>query len=244
MRMRLELMYELLNKDEKRIADRFIALKKEYGEKIRYEFQPVVDVQEGKHEIYGYEALLRTKEQETADFIREMKEAGRSYELEMITFYEGMMQFADRKPGGKLFINSLPHTILSEEEYKFISKFSMISCLDVVVENLEDEVFMDAAVLAKKKAALRKQVFEIALDDYGTGINSVRALKLFKPDIVKIDQSDGDTSRINTLEIMIDEIRGQQAKVLAEGVESWVEYETLRFLGVDYMQGYYLGKPE
>ena len=119
----------------------------------------------------------------------------------------------------------------------------------VVVENLEDDLLLDAAMLLKKKEKLRERGYAIALDDYGTGINSVRALKLFKPDIVKIDRSyvsgaARDSARLNTLEIMIDEIKGQGAAVLAEGVETWVEYETLRYLGVDFMQGFYLGLPE
>ena len=150
---------------------------------------------------------------------------------------------------GKLFVNSLPYQILSDAELSFLSKSRLVREKKVVVENLENDRMFDAAMLLKKKEVLCKHNYMIALDDYGTGINSVRALKLFKPDIVKIDKSyvtgaARDSARLNALEIMIDEIKSQDAWVLAEGVETWVEYETLRYLGVDFMQGYYLGAPQ
>ena len=240
--------YEFIFEANDRVGDRIDQVRAEFADKVYYEFQPVFDVREGKHEIFGYEALLRLKEQDTSAFLKQMKKEDRAHELELLTFSEALREFRERRLEGKLFINSIAHVILSDEEYDHIFRH-FFTPWDVVIESLEDEVFMNAAVLARKRDILRKRGFGIALDDYGTGINSVRALKLFKPDIVKIDQSyvrgfAENPAKSNALEIMIDEIRSQKGMVLAEGVETWSEYEALRFLGVDFMQGFYLGVPE
>ena len=235
--------------EEEKVQEWAEALSEEFSAKTDYLFQPIVDVRNGKHEIYGYEALLRTKEESPENFIKKMRLDGRNHDLELFSFYEGIVRFADRELDGKLFINSLPHQLLTDAEFDFLGNSPVVFNKRVVVENLEDDLMFDAAMLLKKKEKLRERGYMIALDDYGTGINSVRALKLFKPDIVKIDKSYvtgavRDSARMNALEIMIDEIKNQGAAVLAEGVETWVEYETLRYLGVDFMQGFYLGIPE
>lgn len=68
------------------------------------------------------------------------------------------------------------------------------------------------------------------------------------PDFVKIDMSivrgiDEDENRQVLFENLIAYSKERHIKVIAEGVETRSEMETLISLGADYMQGYYLGKP-
>ncbi|HAG69675.1 MAG TPA: hypothetical protein DCL38_06855 [Lachnospiraceae bacterium] len=244
--MRELISLEVLQDEVRRRAE---GLVNEFSGKTDYQFQPIVDVRDGRHEVYGYEALLRTKGEGPESFIKKLRKEGRGHDLELLSFYAGIVRFEERGLSGMVFINSLPHETLSLPELAYLEKRRTVYERRVIVENLEDDVLFDAAALLKKKERFENFGYRIALDDYGTGINSVRALKLFKPEIVKIDKSyvsgaNMDCGRSNSLEIMIDEIKSQGAMVLAEGVETWSEYETLRYMGVDFMQGFYLGGPE
>ena len=67
-------------------------------------------------------------------------------------------------------------------------------------------------------------------------------------DITKIDRYfiSGclkDKTHKNLLEIVVDDVKQHGSQVLAEGVETKQEYDFLRYLHVDYMQGFYLGMP-
>jgi len=88
----------------------------------------------------------------------------------------------------------------------------------------------------------------IALDDFGSGYTSFRQLQALPIDYVKIDGvfirdlTDNADSRL-FVKTMLDFIRGFGLKSVAEYVENGEIAKMLMELGVDYLQGYYLGKP-
>jgi len=88
----------------------------------------------------------------------------------------------------------------------------------------------------------------IALDDFGSGYTSFRQLKALSIDYVKIDGSfirdltDNVDSRF-FVKTLLDFTRGFGLKSVAEFVESGEIAKMLMELGVDYLQGYYFGKP-
>lgn len=88
----------------------------------------------------------------------------------------------------------------------------------------------------------------LALDDFGSGYNGDAVVLSVTPDFVKIDMSinrgiDEDENRQVLFENLIAYFKERHIKVIAEGIETRSEMKTLIFLGADYMQGYYLGKP-
>ncbi|WP_439510356.1 ammonium transporter [Marinimicrobium koreense] len=88
-----------------------------------------------------------------------------------------------------------------------------------------------------------------ALDDFGSGVSSFGYLKNLPVDFIKIDGSFvKDICRDSTARVMVGSINniGQEMglKTVAEFVESADILEALRELGVDFAQGYYLGKPK
>jgi EAL domain-containing protein (putative c-di-GMP-specific phosphodiesterase class I) len=88
----------------------------------------------------------------------------------------------------------------------------------------------------------------IALDDFGTGYNSEYALITMHPDIIKIDRSiiegcDKDISKYTMIRNLVKIARENNVKVLAEGIETRSEMETVIRCGADYLQGYYLSRP-
>ena len=88
-------------------------------------------------------------------------------------------------------------------------------------------------------------------DDGATsfGHSSVETLILLEPDIVKIDKKiingiSQDSVKVGTLKRLLKVIESCKAIVIAEGIETKEDLEVLRDLGVNFGQGFYLGRPE
>ncbi len=215
---------------------------------IPYAFQPIYKTK-GDEKLFGYEALVRPVDFNTpGEYIKKMQENGQLHQLEFETFYNAISQFSGRKLEGNLFINSFPHEFLTSEELDYIKEIDPDVFKNVYVESLEYGEHIDMIKLLAKFKTLKDRGFHIVVDDFGTGLNSVSTVKALMPCIIKIDCSfiRGCTKTKvarNTVEIIIDCIRSNGAEVLAEGVETYDEFHFLKFLGVDYMQGFYLGVP-
>jgi PAS domain S-box-containing protein len=89
---------------------------------------------------------------------------------------------------------------------------------------------------------------KIALDDFGTGFGTFTYLKQLPIDYLKIDTEfvrdlrDNAASR-KVVEAVVGVAQGFGLKTVAEGVEDEESLQLLRQLGVDYAQGYYIGRP-
>ena len=95
---------------------------------------------------------------------------------------------------------------------------------------------------------LRSTGVSLALDDFGTGYSSLSCLTTFPFDKIKIDKSFmGNLSMRHTSSAIISSIvtlaRGLDMSVTAEGVETREQLEGLKTLGVNFAQGYLLGRP-
>jgi EAL domain-containing protein (putative c-di-GMP-specific phosphodiesterase class I) len=88
----------------------------------------------------------------------------------------------------------------------------------------------------------------LALDDFGTGYSSLRSLTAFPFDKIKIDKSfvanlgqrDESAAVISSVVTLA---RGLGINITAEGVETEEQLAQLRALGVNFAQGYLLGRP-
>lgn len=90
--------------------------------------------------------------------------------------------------------------------------------------------------------------FQIAVDDFGTGYSSLAYLKRFPVTELKIDRSlvqgaDLDTDGQIILESTIEMGHIMGLLVTTEGVETQAEFELVKKLGADYVQGFWLSKP-
>jgi EAL domain-containing protein (putative c-di-GMP-specific phosphodiesterase class I) len=123
-----------------------------------------------------------------------------------------------------------------------------VSPASLIVE-LTESILIDRAESAIKILnQLHDLGLEISIDDFGTGFSSLRYLKLFPMDEVKIDQSflvDVLNSREDRALIFAIIHLGNELgfRVCAEGVEHTAQVELLHELKCDEYQGYLFSKP-
>ncbi|TDU22955.1 EAL domain-containing protein (putative c-di-GMP-specific phosphodiesterase class I) [Chromohalobacter marismortui] len=102
--------------------------------------------------------------------------------------------------------------------------------------------------IAARLDALRELGVRLALDDFGTGYSSLRYLQDFRVDEIKIDKVfvDAITSRRDAplVRSIIALGKALELRVVAEGVENAMQQDYLRARGIDFLQGYYLARPE
>jgi len=127
---------------------------------------------------------------------------------------------------------------------------SGISPAQVCFEVKETSVIANLTHAARFIAVLHGMGCQFALDDFGSGIGSFANLKNLSMDYLKIDgaiiRGLGDEDDVNEAMVaaMISLARTMNIRVVAEHVETDAVFETVRRMGVDFVQGYAVGRPE
>jgi len=116
------------------------------------------------------------------------------------------------------------------------------------LEITESAMMANPEHAAKLLRTIRDMGVGLAIDDFGTGYSSLSYLKHFPLSTVKIDRSFiNDLSQDTDARALIDAIitlaHGLRMKVVAEGVETDVQFNYLHSRGCDEAQGYWLCKP-
>lgn len=119
----------------------------------------------------------------------------------------------------------------------------------IVLELTEKEAVMDYEQFAKMVAHYRSQGYRIAVDDAGTGYNSLKTLGYLKPEFIKIDKSlirniEVQPTQQQLVGLLLEFALQSDTQVIAEGIETLAELRFLQKLGVQLGQGYALGRPE
>lgn len=118
----------------------------------------------------------------------------------------------------------------------------------LVIEITETVAIHEIGELTEFVAGFRDLGCQIAIDDFGAGYTSFRNLKTLDVDLVKIDGSfviDLVNNRDNQFFVrtLVDLAHNFNLPTVAEWVSNAEEVEMLRNLGVEYLQGFYLGEP-
>lgn len=118
----------------------------------------------------------------------------------------------------------------------------------LILEITEGSAMMLPEIVAVFMSDLQKQGISFALDDFGAGATSFRALRQFYFDFAKIDGTfvrglDRSPDNQCVVEALIAVARRFDMAVIAESVETEREAALLRSMGVDAMQGYLYGAP-
>lgn len=118
----------------------------------------------------------------------------------------------------------------------------------IVLEITESAAMTDVAHALENLARLRMRGFGLSIDDYGTGYASMQQLTRVAFSELKIDQSfvkdfaDNPALRI-VVQSSIDMAHKLRVKSVTEGVETQQDWDTLKSMGCDTAQGYFIAKP-
>lgn len=221
-------------------------------------FQPQVDTQ--SHKIIGVEVLLRwTNDKYKAisplEFIPILEENDMinivgAWVLRMAL--RTFRKWIDYYPFFKLSVNVSAVQILEDTFIEDIVKIiddENFPYQNLVLELTESHTVQNMSILQFKFKALQDLGIYIAMDDFGTGYSSLEVLKFSPIDIVKIDRvfvkdilkSKFDAILIHFIVAICHDVG---IKVCLEGVETQEEYDLVKQIKPDYIQGYLFGKPQ
>lgn len=212
---------------------------------INYVFQSIF-LPDGKT-VYAREALMRPVEKTVVELIEEYSERDELHVLEVATFWGATQEYLLRGYTEKLSINSFPCECFTRDEAEIYRDYYGRDDNVLIIESLEYPRFdMDKSMRKKAVAAIGDS--QLALDDYGVGINNMEMVNTLEPHIVKIDRSllsgiDCDEAKQINCKKIIDAMHAKGIKVVAEGVETKEEFDYLVAIGADLFQGYYLARP-
>lgn len=210
------------------------------------EFQPIFDL--GAGEVVGVEALARFRMQPLRSpdaWFREAAAVGLGTEVEMMAVRRALDALSHLSPDPMLSLNASPTTIASEE---FFVTLVTRAADRIVVEVKEAALVRNERALQRAIERLRGIGVRLAVDDVRNDGESFAGILRLAPEFVKLDISlcryiDLDEGRCHLVRDLVDLALEAGSDVIAEGIQSRTELETLRGIGVRYGQGYYLALP-
>ncbi|MGC5324490.1 GGDEF domain-containing protein [Brevibacillus sp. SYSU BS000544] len=223
-------------------------------EAVHMLYMPIVSLRDG--EPLGWEALARGPENShffsPATLFSYADETDNVFRLESICRRRALEKLRYVGKNEKIFINLDPRAI--DDPYLLRGTlFKELEALqlhpsNIVLEITERHAITNYRVFRKIIEEYRKKGYLIAVDDAGAGYSSLESIAEIYPDFIKLDMSlirniDIDTIKQALLETFVQFAEKVKCKIIAEGIETEGELQTLIELGVPYGQGFYLGKP-
>jgi EAL domain-containing protein (putative c-di-GMP-specific phosphodiesterase class I)/DNA-binding response OmpR family regulator len=196
----------------------------------------------------GLEALARFNMKPTQGPDRWFEEAAQvqlALDLELSAIERALGAIAVLPPGMFVSVNASWTTIISERFHEMLGD---VEGGKVVVELTEHERVADYELLARSVRRLHDRGTRLAVDDAGAGFASLDHILRLGPDIVKLDRNlvmgvDHDPIRRSMIAAFVHFGNETHTALIAEGIESVDELDTLRRLGVRHAQGYHLALP-
>lgn len=214
-------------------------------------FQPIVNSQ--TLQVSHYEMLSRFEQGDTMEWVLFGEDIGMAAEFDIavcerainyVVFQAGntKTQFSVNLSG-----QSIENSAFFEKLMKQLSGHSNLNSR-LMFEITESSNIRDLKKVGQFVTELQAKGYKVALDDFGAGSASFQYLQSLNVDYVKIDgkyirkllTSQRDASMVKNLAQMCKDLG---IKVIAEFVEEEAQLDMLRTMGIEYAQGYLLGKP-
>jgi EAL domain-containing protein (putative c-di-GMP-specific phosphodiesterase class I) len=209
--------------------------------------QPIVSWK--NRALYGYETLLRTDEatlRNPMDFLDAADRLGRAPLLGRI-----IRDHIARSMSGTtatVFVNLHPSALQDEE--LFAAQGALTPFASRVVLEITERASLDGVHdLPRQVARLRALGYRIAIDDLGAGYAGLTSFAQLEPEVAKIDMSlvrgiDCSTVKQKLVHSIMSLCVDLDVRLIAEGIETAEERNTLISLGGDLFQGYLFGRPD
>jgi EAL domain-containing protein (putative c-di-GMP-specific phosphodiesterase class I) len=216
-------------------------------------FQPIIDTT--NREALGHECLIRLQTARLysgAEIVETARVRNQIHAFDAHARRLAILSAAKQNRHGRYFVNFMPSSIYNPE---FCMRSTMEALAgtgmgrdNVVFEVVESDLVRDSAHLRRICDYYRSHGFSFALDDVGTGSNSLQLVCELRPEYVKLDKSLVQNVEKPmygaTIRKLVELADRFSVRVIAEGVETIHTMENLWLLGVQYMQGYLFGRPE
>ncbi|WP_304640606.1 EAL domain-containing protein [Pseudomonas sp.] len=213
-------------------------------------FQPIVDI--NNHSIFAYEALVRGLDGSGAAGVLAQVNDDNRYRFDQACRVKAVELAARLQIPCFVSINFMPNAV-----------YQAATCIRATLaaarrvgfptnrllfEITENEQVVDKNHLKSILEEYHRQGFKTAIDDFGSGYSGLNLLAEFQPDIIKLDMAllrdiDRDPVRQAIVQGIVGVCRVLNISIIAEGVESLGELNSLKGLGVHLYQGYLFARP-
>lgn len=221
-------------------------------------YQPQMSIETGR--MNGMEALIRWNHPtlgsvSPGEFIPIAEETGSIVEIGKWVLIEVCKQI-NRWLALSLIVPSIAINVSARQ---FLARDLVTSVKDIVdqyrcdpklivIEITESSSMHDIESVLPKLQELRSIGFQLAIDDFGKGHSALGYMKQFPIDILKIDKSfvqelTNDSKSAVITKAIIDMSQGLSLRVIAEGVETRDQMDSLRLMNCDIIQGYFIDPP-
>jgi EAL domain-containing protein (putative c-di-GMP-specific phosphodiesterase class I) len=221
---------------------------------IRTVFQPIEDLQHGGR--LGFEALSRGPEGTSQYNPISLFEAAAAtdlvFELDRHCRRRALRTARKLPPPYRLFANVVPASMY-DPDFQGSSLIELLEGLGlapdrIVLEVSEQYAIENYTLFAEAVQNFTQMGFSIAVDDVGSGYSGLEKIAHLNPRYLKFDMQlvrDIDKSHVKremalALKTFADKM---DSKTIAEGIEREEERQACIDLGIDYAQGYLLGRP-
>jgi diguanylate cyclase (GGDEF)-like protein/PAS domain S-box-containing protein len=222
-------------------------------------FQPILEIE--TNTIRHYEVLVRMRDANSGEirmpgkFIQIAEESGLIHNIDHYVLRHAMIKLASLQEQGidATFAINLSGAVVDDPVVLPLIK-QLIKKHKVNPEKLIFEVTETSAVSNLQQAKKLMEAIKVlgcrfSLDDFGVGFSSFNYMRELPVDIIKIDGifiKDLDKNADDQLFVkaLVDVAKGLGKKTIAEFVETKEILVLLQKYGVDYAQGYYIGRPE
>jgi EAL domain-containing protein (putative c-di-GMP-specific phosphodiesterase class I) len=211
-------------------------------------FQPIVMPRDQK--IYGYEALMRTREPSMPNpglILEAAERLGRVHELGARVRSLSAEAFRSAPDDAFLFVNLHTSDLLDDALFDPEGPLAKIATR-VILEVTERATLAHMHDVAGRTKHLRELGFRLAVDDLGAGYAGLSSFAMLEPELTKLDMSlvrgiDKSPVRQRVVASMTTLCKQLGVELVAEGVETREERDALDALGCTLMQGYHFARP-
>ena len=226
------------------------------GRQIRTVFQPIISLKDGS--ILGHEALSRiagndkNQKHSITDLFDAAKKFKQLTELEHLCRTTALNSaYIDMKPqySKKLFLNINAYILLDDSfERDFLIPYNKAP-YNIVLDVSEQDAVDDMPGLLRTIDYYKCQGYKLCIDDVGSGYAGLNLITETNPNYIKINMDiirdiNMNNSKYSLVKSLKEFSSLSNIAIIAEGVETESELESLIELGVQYAQGFYIQEPD